>query len=167
MTPQRLLDSRTELPAPLPPCEGRRVRQPAPQPSALGLAGSDACGVGPVCVPQGWPPRNRAARHTARSEKGKTGAAGLKEVPARTGPEHGVVTRASVCPLTPNPPQPAKAPVRFVPWQTGPAAGVLVHSPGSRAEGSRQGRWAPGATPLVGRSQPCGAEERGQHPAPS
>lgn len=74
MTPQRLLDSRTELPAPLPPCEGRRVRQPAPQPSALGLAGSDACGVGPVCVPQGWPPRNRAARHTARSEKGKTGS---------------------------------------------------------------------------------------------
>lgn len=119
------LNSRTELPAPLPPCDGCRVRRPAPHTLRPG-SGSDACGVGPidtaqlscVCL-QGlgrhrgeWagPPGTQGRLAHACPKKGKTLTAGLKKVPTHVGPEHGAITRASVRPLTPNPLQPAKAP---------------------------------------------------------
>lgn len=116
------------------------------------------------------PPRtHRAAWRTACPEKGKTRIAGLEEVPTRMGPEHGAVTRASVRPLTPNPPPPAKAPrpkgagrgaarLRKGSWQMGPSTGVPVHSPGSCSEGPvTRGRAA------RGRRRPHRVEERGRH----
>lgn len=170
------LNSRTELPAPLLRVKATGSGGLLPTPSA---SGSGACGVGPPCVPAGlgqepweWagpPGTHRAAWRTAYSEKGKMRIAGLEEVPTCMGPEHGAVTRASVCPLTPNPPPPAKAPQ---PKGAGLRKGSCRRAPARESQsillGAAPRDLSPGALgprghAARGRSQPHRAEERGRH----